>query len=69
MGFILIYVVNKDMEEAKKIAEYLLQKRLIACVNYIPIKSSFWWKGEIENSSEVVSLLKTKDENFERLKK
>ena len=68
MGFIIIYVTHSNIEEARKIAEHLLKKRLIACVNYFPISSSFWWKGKIDDSQEIVSLLKTKSENWEKVK-
>lgn len=69
MKFIIIYVTHKNPEEAKKVGDYLLKKRLIACVNYFPIQSAYWWKGKIENSKEIVSLLKTKKENWLKVKK
>lgn len=68
MSFIIIYVTYPNMDEATKIASHLLQKKLIACANYFPIKSSFWWKGKIDNSDEIVSILKTKKENWETVK-
>ncbi len=68
MGFIIIYVTYPNMEEATKIVSHLLQKKLIACANYFPIRSSFWWKGKIDNSDEIVSILKTKKENWEIIK-
>ncbi len=68
MGFIAIYVTHKDMNEAEKIAEHLIKKRFITCVNYFPIKSSYWWKGKIENSQEIVTMFKTKKENWEKVK-
>jgi periplasmic divalent cation tolerance protein len=69
MKFILVYVTHKNLKSAKKVAEVLLRKRLIACVNYFPIESAYWWKGKIENSKEIVSLLKTKKENWAKVKK
>jgi periplasmic divalent cation tolerance protein len=68
MGFIAIYVAHKDMNEAKKIAEHLIKNKFIACVNYFPMKSSNWWKGNIEDSEEIVTILKTKKENWEKVK-
>ena len=67
MGFIIIYITHKNMQDARKIGKYLLNKRLIACVNYFPIKSSFWWKNKIENSNEIVSLVKTKKANWKKV--
>jgi periplasmic divalent cation tolerance protein len=68
MTFIIIYVTHENLENAEKLASHLLQKKLIACANFFPIKSSFWWKGKIENSEEIVSLLKTRKENWEKVK-
>jgi len=65
MSFILIYVTHENKEQAEKVAFHLLKKRLIACANFFPIDSSYWWKGKIAHSQEVVSLLKTKTENWE----
>lgn len=56
------------MEEAEKISTHLLQEKMIACVNFFPIKSSYRWKGNIESSDEIVSLLKTKSENWEKVR-
>lgn len=62
MAFIILYVTHKNQTEAEKIASHLLNKRLIACVNYLPIKSSYWWNEKIENSNEIVTILKTRKE-------
>lgn len=69
MNFIIIYITHKNRKEAKKVAEALLRDRLIACVNYFPIESSYWWKGEIATSKEIVTLVKTKKENWVKVKK
>ncbi|MDA2921899.1 divalent-cation tolerance protein CutA [Patescibacteria group bacterium AH-259-L07] len=68
MGFIVIYITHKNEKEAKKVAHHLLTKKLIVCANLYPIKSLYWWKGEIQKDNEVVSLIKTKKENWERIK-
>ncbi len=68
MAFIMLYVTYGNMDEAKKIVSHLLKNRMVSCANLFPIKSSYWWKGKIENSDEVVSVLKTRSENWERVK-
>jgi len=68
MTIILIYVTNKNGDEAKKIANHLLNKKLIACANFFPISSLYLWKGNINNENEIVSLFKTKEENWEKVK-
>lgn len=67
MDFFVVYVTAKDEEEAKKIANHLLAKRLIACANMFNIKSLYWWKGKIENDDEVVLIMKTQKEHKERI--
>jgi periplasmic divalent cation tolerance protein len=68
MGFIIIYITHKNLEEASKITSHLLEKKLIACANIFPIKSSYWWQGKIENEDEVVSIVKTRREHWEKVK-
>ncbi|MDD5093034.1 MAG: divalent-cation tolerance protein CutA [Dehalococcoidia bacterium] len=68
MKFIIIYITHKNREEASKITAHLLEKRLIACANIFPIQSSYRWQGKIENEDEVVSIVKTRRENWESVK-
>lgn len=68
MVFIVIYITHKNIKEAKKVTSHLLSKKLIACANFFPIESSYWWKGEIESSNEIVSLVKTKKERWDEIK-
>jgi len=56
----LMYVMVPDMETAKKLAKPLIQKKQAACVNIIPqVTSVYEWEGQIEESSELVMLIKT----------
>jgi periplasmic divalent cation tolerance protein len=68
MPFILIYATHPNKDTAQKIAEHLLNKKLIACVNYFPMQSSYRRKEKIENANEIITLLKTKKENWEIVK-
>lgn len=61
---ILIFTTVATKQEAKKIGNGLLKKHLIACYNMFPIESAYWWKGKIENTKEVLMILKTRQENF-----
>jgi len=66
---ILIYITTKDKAEAKNISKHLLEKKLIACANIHPIESMYWWENKIQEDNEVVIIAKTKDENYEKVKK
>jgi periplasmic divalent cation tolerance protein len=67
MSYSMVYVTTKDEEEAKKIANHLLDKHLIACANIFPIKSLYWWKGNIEDEEEVALLMKTQSKHSEEI--
>jgi len=47
-------------ENAERLAQELLERRLVACVNIVgPIRSLYRWKGKIENEQEYLLLMKT----------
>lgn len=55
----LITTDSKDV--AQNIANGLVNEKLAACVNIIPgINSVYRWKENIENSSEILLIIKTK---------
>jgi periplasmic divalent cation tolerance protein len=68
MNLILVYITNPTEDEAKRIAKYLLDKKLIACANIFPIKSMYWWGDEVVSENEYVLILKTTEEKFEIVK-
>ncbi len=47
-------------EEANKIADALVQRRLAACVNVVgPISSVYRWKQKVEHAQEWLLMIKT----------
>lgn len=49
-----------SVEEANKIADALVQRRLAACVNVVgPISSVYRWKEKVERAQEWLLLIKT----------
>lgn len=67
MKFIIIYTAHPNLKTAKKIAASLLKRRLIACANFFPIQSAYWWKNKIINSKEIVSIVKTSRNNWTKI--
>jgi len=64
MKYFMIYITAGSYNEAKRIADILLRKKLVACVNIIPkIESAYWWKGKVEKSSEVGMIAKTNNKH------
>ncbi len=57
-------VTAPDAKTGAEIARDLLERRLVACANIIPgIRSLYWWKGQLEESDEVLLLLKARKED------
>jgi len=44
---LVVLITAKDRNEARRIARKLLNKKLAACVNFVPVESMFVWDGEI----------------------
>jgi len=68
MSFLLLYVTHPSRPEAVRLSTELLRQRFIACVNYIPIDSTYWWQGELQSSSEILTIYKTRKENYEKVR-
>ena len=65
---IVILITAKDIKEAKKISEALVQRKLIACANIIQgVKSFFWWEGKVDRADEVLLILKTQKRLFKKI--
>lgn len=65
---VIVLVTTSSLKEAEQIAQKLLEKRLVACINIIPrVHSRFWWKGEIERCDEALMIIKSKSEVFDEL--
>lgn len=56
----LLYITTKDKNEAHKIGLALVEQNLAACANIIDnMQSIYKWKGEIQEDSECVLIVKT----------
>ena len=49
-----------DSAAAAKILDGLLENRLAACVQTLPVQSAYRWKGAVNRDNEVLALIKTK---------
>ncbi len=57
--YLVVLVTASSEEQARKIAGELLEKRLIACANLIPVRSLFIWQDQVQDEAEVLMILKT----------
>jgi len=66
---VIIVSTFPSKQSVTSIANKLVKKKLVACVNIINISSIYAWKGKIENQSEYLALFKTSKKNQSKLKK
>jgi periplasmic divalent cation tolerance protein len=66
--FIEVHTTTDSKEDAQKMAEAIVSKRLAACVQVSgPITSTYWWQGKIEQAEEWVCTAKTQRELYSGL--
>jgi len=53
-----------DRAEARAIARLLVEKRLAACVQMVPIESIYTWEGATESAEEILLLCKIKQHDY-----
>ncbi len=64
----IVYITASGVEEAEKIAIILLEEKIIACANIIPLMQSiYWWEGDLEEDYESVLLVKTKSKLVDKV--
>jgi len=68
MGSIMIISTYPDKNSISKIANELVENKIVACVNIIKISSIYSWQGKIENTAEFLALFKTTQKNKKSLK-
>jgi periplasmic divalent cation tolerance protein len=57
---VLVLTTAGSEEEARKIANELVERRLAACVNIVPgIQSVYRWEGKVESAEEFLLIVKT----------
>jgi periplasmic divalent cation tolerance protein len=60
MEYIQVFTAFEKKKDAEKIVGILLEKRLAACVQNVPVESVYRWKGRVERAKELVCVIKTR---------
>jgi len=66
--FKVVFTTTSE-KDSDAIARILVKEKLAACVNLIPIRSIYFWKGKIEEDKEYLLIIKTKTSVIDKLKK
>lgn len=65
---LLVYSTFPDIASAEKAGRDLVQRGLAACVNLVPgMRSIYAWKGAVEEASEIVAIIKTREGRAEEV--
>ena len=65
---IVVFMTAPNAEEAARIAEMLLERKLAACVQILPPMTSIYvWKGEVQRESEILLVVKSTRAKFDEL--
>jgi len=67
MKYCSIYVTTSNENEASKIDRTLVEERLAACTNILPVQSIYRWQGSIEETGEAAMFIKTRSELVDRV--
>ncbi len=68
-GTCVVMVTAPSDEVAVGLARAVVEERLVACVNIMgPVRSIFRWEGAIDETSEVLLLLKTRVDRVDALR-
>lgn len=68
MEFVEIQITCGSDDEAYTIADALVGRRLAACVQQLPIRSTYRWQGAIQRDDEVLLLVKTTSERIDAVR-
>ena len=61
----MLLTTASSREEAQNIAQFLIDEKLAACVQLLPIESFYSWEGRTHNAAEILLLVKTRTTLFE----
>lgn len=64
----LVLCTCPDTDTARQLADRLVAGRLAACVNIVPgLESVYEWQGKVERDGEVLLIIKTRQDRYDRL--
>lgn len=65
---LIVFSTFADEASAARVARVLVEERLIACANLLPgARSIFRWREAVEDTGEVVVLMKTRKQDWTAL--
>ena len=69
LSYIQVVTTVGKKEQARAIAQKVLNKRLAACVQITTCSSMYRWKGRVETDEELLVVMKSRRDLFKALEK
>jgi periplasmic divalent cation tolerance protein len=63
----VILTTTGSQQEANQISELLVREKLAACVQSLPITSTYTWEGQLTQDAEWLLLIKTKSDKYKEI--
>jgi periplasmic divalent cation tolerance protein len=64
---LIVVFSTAPSDKSELLARMLVEKRIVACVNVVPVRSYYRWKGEFCDEQEHLLIAKTTRENAEKV--
>lgn len=65
---VVVMTTTDDPDEAAALARALVEARLAACVQAMPIASTYRWEGAVETADERLLVIKTRADRVDEVK-
>ncbi|MGI8838635.1 MAG: divalent-cation tolerance protein CutA [Pyrinomonadaceae bacterium] len=67
---IAVFITAPNPEEASRLAELLVERKLAACVQILPpMESVYRWQGKVDRQQEILLIAKTVNAKFAELER
>jgi periplasmic divalent cation tolerance protein len=66
-GFCVVMTTTDSEEHAERMVDAVLEAKLAACLQLIPIKSCYVWEGKIARDNEILIQIKAKSADYDDL--
>ena len=67
--YLVVTTTLASAESARALARTLVERRLAACVQSLPVESVYRWKGEVVEEPEVLLVVKTRRDLYDELER
>ncbi|MEU9076900.1 divalent-cation tolerance protein CutA [Kitasatospora sp. NPDC004745] len=64
---VVVTTTHESEERARALASAAVRERLAACAQVYPVRSVYWWDGEVQDAAEWRTDFKTRAELADRL--